>query len=95
MSLRRLTEDLRDLTESADERRYLRDPVGMARLIALSTPDVSPEDTPNTAAGKAIRHLRTLMHRRSLLAQAFRLMRVRSRALETSRALQRRVSRAR
>ena len=92
--MRHLTSGLRSLVEGRDEQVYVLDPIGMARLIALSTPDALPTDDPHTAAGKAIRHLRLLSRRRSLLAKAFRLASNRSRSMRTVRDLRRRVERA-
>jgi hypothetical protein len=92
--MRQVTSSLRNLVEARDEQLYVRDPAGLARMIALTTPGVAPGETPNMAAGKAIQHLRVLSRRRSLLAKAFRLMGQRSRALQTVRALRRKVERA-
>jgi hypothetical protein len=87
-----MVEELSVLIESGDEDLYLRPDLGLARLIALSTPGVGNTDNPARAAGVAIRHLRTLSRRRNLLAKAFRLMRLRSRRTKTARALLRRTS---
>lgn len=92
--MRHRTAQLWNLLEGRDEQVYVLDPIGMARLIALSTPDVLPTDDPHAAAGKAVRHLKLLSRRRSLLAKAFRLAGNRSRSMRTVRDLKRRVERA-
>ena len=89
-----MVEELSGLVESGDEDLYLRPELGMAKMIALSTPGVSRTDDPSRAAGVAISHLRTLARRRNLLTKAFRLMRLRSRRTKTARALLRRTNSA-
>lgn len=89
--MRSQIQELRFLVEGADERLYVDDDVGLARLIALGTPGVTSSDSDHEAAGKAISHLRLLIRRRSLLAKAFRLARNQSRSRSTLRKLRRKV----
>ena len=80
--------------KTGDRNIYVKDPIGMARVIAMTTPGVDSSDTEYQAADKAIKHLRTLIRRRSLLAHAFYLMGHRSRAHQTIRALRKELNRA-
>lgn len=88
------TRRLRKLLEGADDRLYVDNDLGLARMIAMGTPGVSSSDSDNEAAGKALSHMRILLRRRPLLVKAFRLSRNRSRAMRTIRSLQRKVQSA-
>ena len=80
------TVEARSYPAQTDRDRYVVRPEGLARAIALASPETD-QMSPREAAALTSRHLRRLINRPYLLEEAFRLIQDRARARMTARAL--------